>query len=92
MSPPDEDVIVNYEKMNLKVWGFVYVDSNSIIHIIINDRLVPEIQQRVYLHELHHIQNDFNRASRLIGLDCQHEYFENVASLAARIAAARDKG
>ena len=73
-----EDINITYEKMSLCVWGFVYLDIKGITHIIINDRLTFEMQQKVINHELAHIRNDFKR-NRIIGIDMQHHKIERRA-------------
>ena len=75
---PPEDCFVSFDAMSLCVWGFVYESTKGDIHIIINSKLSAELQEKVYLHELYHIRNDFKR-NRIIGIDMQHQEIERRA-------------
>lgn len=82
---PGESLKVYYtvDKINLCVWGFVYVCFTGHYHIIINDRLSKNQQESVLAHEIKHIRSDLPNYNYIIGIDMQHSKFEKEADQAS---------
>lgn len=60
------------------IYGFVYVSKKGNYHIILNGNINYETQCSVFLHEIKHIIYDMPTIGYIIGLDMQHERFENT--------------
>jgi hypothetical protein len=61
----------------ISIYGFVYVSKKGNFHIILNGNINYETQCNVFLHEIKHIIYDMPTIGYIIGLDMQHERFEN---------------
>lgn len=60
----------------LEIHGFVYVSRKGKYHIVLNGNINASSQYEVFCHELKHIVEDLPRVGYIIGLDMQHEEFE----------------
>jgi hypothetical protein len=56
--------------------GFVYRGRKGSYLLVLNGNLNYESQCRVFLHEIRHIISDMPVMGYIIGLDMQHEEFE----------------
>jgi hypothetical protein len=60
------------------IYGFVYVSKKGNYHIVLNGNVNYETQCNVFLHEIKHIVYDIPTIGYIIGLDMQHEEFEQI--------------
>jgi hypothetical protein len=63
--------------LSSSIYGFVYVSKKGNYHIVLNGNINYETQCNVFLHEIKHIICDIPTIGYIIGLDMQHETFEN---------------
>lgn len=52
------DYYVQYIKLPYKVKGVTIPNDDGTFNIFINSIIPPDEQEKAYLHELHHIEND----------------------------------
>lgn len=83
-----DNIFYTYCKMEMEVWGIVYLSTRGTYHIGINDRLSPNIQTEVLNHELKHIKYDLPNQPYIIGFNMQYIKFEKEADLASNFLVA----
>ena len=76
----ENDISLSYEKLHCRILAFVHESTKGNPHIILNEFLLflPDKREKIILHELKHIRDDFDK-NYIVGLDMQHHNLEKEA-------------
>jgi hypothetical protein len=80
----ENDIYPVFVKFPMEVWGVLYKCSQGHYHVGINKNLTRNMQKKVLLHEIKHIEDHLPSSPYLIGLNMQHSELEQGTEAAVQ--------